>query len=156
MLYFLNTLNYLHMLLLRQLLAAIITNFMQTNFAEFIRTMFTRCLVIILALVISASVTEAHVLPAPGPGSSDVCHIAQSHSSSLHSLIALCDGISSSASGKFQFYLLDFISQISKILDQCTIPTVEILKPCIQGGLMDASCSRNSILQVVSMLYLHC
>ena len=153
MLYFLNTLNYLHMLLLRQLLAAIITNFMQTNFAEFIRTMFTHCLVIILALVISASVTEAYVLPTPGPGSSDVCHIAQSHSSSLHSLIGLCDGISSSASGKFQFYLLDFISQTSQILDQCTIPTVEILKPCIQGGLMDASCSRNSILQVVSMLY---
>ena len=33
-------------------------------------------------------------------------------------------------------------------LDKCTIPTVEILKPCVHGVLIDASCSRNSFVQV--------
>ena len=33
-------------------------------------------------------------------------------------------------------------------LDKCTIPTVEILKPCVHGVLIDASCSRNSLVQV--------
>ena len=118
------------------------------------RTMFLHCPVILLALVFSVSISEVHVSAKPGPGSSDVCHSAQAYSNSLDSLMGLCDGVSSVASGTrartLQFrYSISVISFPKPIfLDQCTVPTVEILKPCVHGGLVDSSCFRNSILPV--------
>ena len=76
---------------------------MHTSIADFfLRTMF-HCPAILLALAMSVGISEAYVLPPPGLGSSDVCHSAQSHSRSLHSLLGLCDGVSSSASVSFNF-----------------------------------------------------
>ena len=117
---------------------------------QFSRTMFLHCPVILLALVFSVSISEVHVSAKPGPGSSDVCHSAQAYSNSLDSLMGLCDGVSSFASGTLQLsYLISVISFPKPIfLDQCTVPTVEILKPCVHGGLVDSSCFRNSILPV--------
>ena len=119
---------------------------------QFSRTMFLHCPVILLALVFSVSISEANVLAKPGTGSSDVCHSAQAYSNSLDSLMGLCDGVSSFASGTrtLQFrYSISVISFPKPIfLDQCTVPTVEILKPCVHGGLVDSSCFRNSILPV--------
>ena len=65
--------------------------------------MFNHWPVVLIAVVVGAS---AYVLPhhgtggLPGGGASDVCHNAQTYTSSLHSLMGLCDGVSSSASGK--------------------------------------------------------
>ena len=53
----------------------------------------------LLALIVCVTISKAYVLPPPGPASSDVCHNAKSLSSSLQSLMGLCDGVPSSASG---------------------------------------------------------
>ena len=56
----------------------------------------------LLALIVCVTISNAYVLPPPappGPASSDVCHNAKSLSSSLQSLMGLCDGVPSSASG---------------------------------------------------------
>ena len=67
-----------------------------------LRIMFNHWPVVLIAVVVGAS---AYVLPHHGTGglpggASDVCHNAQTYTSSLHSLMGLCDGVSSSASGK--------------------------------------------------------
>ena len=61
--------------------------------------MFSHCPVSLLALV-SVTISEAFVPVLPPPDDADGCYYARSYSSSLHSLMGLCDGVSSSASGK--------------------------------------------------------
>ena len=65
-------------------------------------TMFSHCPVLLLALV-SVTISEAFVLTPPDAASADGCHHARSYSISLHSLMSLCDGVSSSASGKILY-----------------------------------------------------
>ena len=75
--------------------------------------MFNHWPVVLIAVVVGAR-ASAYVLPLHGTGglpggASDVCHNAQTYTSSLHSLMGLCDGVSSSASGKLAEFLNFFI-----------------------------------------------
>ena len=106
--------------------------------------------VLLLTLAVCASVIETYALSQSGD-QSDVCHTAQTYASSMHSLMGLCAGVSSTESGEFSTSISNdsyYSANNNRILDQCIILAVEILKPCVQGGFMDASCSRNSFIKV--------
>ena len=64
----------------------------------------------------------------------------QSLNDAMNNNFVHCSG--STANGKHLLWLLPYL--ISTISDQCTIPAVEILKPCMQGTTLDQECHKNA------------
>ena len=64
----------------------------------------------------------------------------QSLNDAMNNNFVHCSG--STANGKHLLWLLPYL--ISTISDQCTIPAVGILKPCMQGTTLDLECHKNA------------